>query len=154
MLNLSGTSSLNDEPNRSPENAPKHLSRKKLLLWLLLIVFLVWIFSPGVPEAPTPPLDYSKPVYTNGFTIVCPLGLLFDVRADHGPDAIFDLFTSVLNLHSKEEKLGCEEWRGGLRVDAVPMSPPFDQYVQIQGILFTMPAHLTNALPGSSANQN
>src|ERR1700730_10876672 len=34
------------------------------------------------------PLDYSKPVFTTSRTIVCPLGLFFDVRADHSLDKV------------------------------------------------------------------
>jgi hypothetical protein len=121
---------------------------KKLLLFIAAVVVLTVIvkLSDDDDKKPAPsPLDYSRPVFTNGFAIVCPLGVLFDVRADHGPEAVLDLFTSVLNVKSKEEKLGCVEWRGGLKVDAVRMSQPSDlHYVQVNGTFFTIEAHLTN----------
>lgn len=119
---------------------------KKILLWtvaITAIIAAVTYFSGS--EHQKPALDYSKRVYTNGFAIVCPLGLLLDPQSGHGPEAVADLFTSISNLSSKEQELGCTEWRGGLRVDAVRMSPPFEDYVQINGTLFTMESHLTNA---------
>jgi len=118
---------------------------KKVLLWTAVIsaILIAAIYLAG-PGPQKPPLDYSRPVFTDGDAIVCPLGLLLDPRADHGPDAVFDLFTSVSNLKEKEEKLGCTEWSGGIRVEAVRMHPPFDHYVQINATLFTMEGHLTN----------
>jgi hypothetical protein len=114
----------------------------------ILRFVLAGIFDSSEPDKPAqPPLDLSKPAYTTNYAIVCPLGLLFDVRADHGPEAIVDLYTSVLKLKSKEQALGCEEWRGGIRVEAVEMEekPGGLSLVQLNGTLFTAKAHLTIA---------
>jgi hypothetical protein len=129
---------------------------KRLLLWALIILAILAamglfddLFGPKRPEKPTPVLDLSRPVYTTNYAIVCPLGLLFDVRADHGPEAVVDLYTSVLNLKSKEQALGCEEWRGGIRVEAVDLEqrPGGLSLIQINGTLFTAKGHLTNNSP-------
>jgi hypothetical protein len=123
---------------------------KRLLLWAVVIsAIVVVVIHLGQPLPKKPPLNYSKPVYTTSYAIVCPIGLLFDVRADHGPEAVNDLFTSVMDLKSKEQKLGCEEWQGGIQVNAVHMKPPFDRYIQVNGAAFTMESHLTNNSAGN-----
>lgn len=96
-----------------------------------------------------PPLDYSSPIFTKDRTIVCPQSLFFDIRADHGPEAVYSLFTSIVSVDSKAKALGCELWRGGLSVYAHRMSPPFDDFVSVSfsrdaASLFTMEPHLTN----------
>ncbi len=112
---------------------------------VIVAVALIEVVGRNSPaEKPKPPLDYSRPIFTTDYAIICPVGLFFDVRADHGPEAINDLFTSVLNLKDKEKTLGCEEWHGGIRVEAVRMMPPRDHYVQVNDALFTMESHLTN----------
>jgi hypothetical protein len=131
------------------------MTRTRVLLLILAVIAVVWIHGMFYgPESENPPetaLDLSKPVYTTNHAIVCPLGLFFDgdVRADHGPEAIFELYTSVLNLKSKEEALGCEEWQGGIRVAALDMEerPRGLSLVQINGTRFTAKAHLTNNAP-------
>jgi hypothetical protein len=100
---------------------------RKPLLWagiIITVFFLLLHFGTSEPEKPAePPLDYSKPVYTIDRAIVCPLGVLvasnFDVRADHGPEAIVALYTSLFGRESREKTLGCEEWRGGVKVETV-----------------------------------
>jgi hypothetical protein len=130
------------------------MTRSKIFWLILAVVAVVWIhgifYGPDPEKPEQPALDLSKPVYTTSHAIVCPLGVLvassFDVRADHGPEAIVDLYTSVLDLKSKEQALGCEEWRGGIRVEAVDMEqrPGGLSLVQINGTLFTAKVHLTN----------
>jgi hypothetical protein len=126
---------------------------KKALSWtaaIAAIVLGVLYVARSRPEPQRPPLDYSKPIYTSSLAIICPLGLFVDPKADHAPDAVVDLFTSISNLGSKENTLGCTEWRGGLQVQAAPMSKPSDRhYVQINGTLFTIEAHLTNDAPST-----
>src|ERR1700676_2814282 len=88
-------------------------------------------------EPQEPPLDYSKPVFTVDHAVVCPLGILFDQRADHGPSAVFDMFISMFSQSSKAQALGCQELHGGIRVTAVRMNLPSDlHYVQIDGTMF------------------
>jgi hypothetical protein len=128
---------------------------KKFLLCVVVIAAVVcivrpWPFSRDDTEKPTAPLDYSKPIYTIDRAIVCPLGQLvasyYDVRADHGPEAIVALYTSLFGRESREKALGCEEWRGGVKVEAVELErkPEGLVLVQINGTLFTAKAHLTN----------
>lgn len=124
---------------------PATVMRKLGLIILAALIISIVVRVAEEKQTAPKPLDYSKPIYTTDFTVVCPLGVLFDTRAGHGPEAVLDLFTSISNLKSKEENLGCEEWRGGLRVDAVRMKQPADlHYVQVNGTMFTVEAHLTN----------
>jgi hypothetical protein len=85
--------------------------------------------SKAVPQK----LDYSKPVYTVDYAVVCRdsviLAAAFDNRADKGLDAINDAFTALWNKSDKVKAVGCEEWRGGIRVYARRMEAPFDQYI-------------------------
>jgi hypothetical protein len=120
-----------------------------IIIAVLAILEVVGRNSPA--EKPKPPLDYSKLIFTTDYAIICPVGLFFDVRADHGPEAINDLFTSIFNVKDKEKNLGCEEWRGGIRVDAVRMIPPRERYVQVNDALFTMEGHLTNESSATSS---
>jgi hypothetical protein len=93
-----------------------------VLKWTLIIagaVILIDIVSGNNEDKPKPELDLSKPVYTTDRAIVCPLGLLFDVRADHGPDEIVNMF--LLDREGKAKEMGCEILRGGLKVEAVSM---------------------------------
>lgn len=124
-------------------------------MWTVVIAAVVlivrpWPFDKGDTEKPTDPLDYSKPIYTIDHAIVCPLGLLvasyYDVRADHGPEAIVALYTSLFGQESREKALGCGEWRGGVKVEAVELErrPEGLILVQINGTFFTAKAHLTN----------
>jgi hypothetical protein len=123
--------------------------------WLVLaIVAPVWAIEgcgTPQPEKPVEPVfDYSKPVYTVDHAIVCPLGTLIasyvDVRADHGPEAIVALYASSVDRESREKALRCEEWRGGIKVEAVELEqrPEGLTLVQINGTLFTAKADLTN----------
>jgi hypothetical protein len=120
---------------------------KQYLLWGTMIVALFAVLAylaKPTPEPKTPPLDYARPIFTSNFNVICPIGALFDIRADHGPEAVSDLFTSVFKLREKEQRLGCEEWRAGIEVKAVRMRPPFDAYVQVNDGLFTVEPDLTN----------
>jgi hypothetical protein len=128
----------------------------KVIIVVIIVVALIEVVGRNSPAGtPKPPLDYSKPIFTTDYAIICPVGLFLDVRADHGPEAINDLFTSVLNLKEKEKTLGCDEWHGGIRVGAVRMMPPRDHYIQVNDAFFTMESHLTNeisATPSSPSN--
>ncbi|MCU1224669.1 MAG: hypothetical protein JWQ42_2762, partial [Edaphobacter sp.] len=73
-------------------------------------------------------LDYSKPVFTSELAIVCPKSLLLDVRADHGPAAVWDAFMSFTSRGEKARALGCEEWIGGIPVHAHRMTSPFEDF--------------------------
>jgi len=127
---------------------------RKTFLWAAIIItvfFLLLHFGTSEPETPAELLlDYSKPVYTIDRAIVCPLGVLvasnFDVRADHGPEAIVALYTSLFDRGTREKTLGCEEWRGGIKVEAVELKqrPQGLILVQINRTLFTAKVHLSN----------
>ena len=113
--------------------------------------------QPENMEAPDEKLDYSKPIYTTDYAIVCPQGVLLaaflDRRQGHGPEQIYDVFTSIWNHSKKVQNLGCEEWRAGIRVFAHRMNPPFDDFVGFSltrgemADFFTMEPHLTNHRP-------
>jgi hypothetical protein len=129
---------------------------KRLFLVGVAMLVAYWIFKPGAPEKPIPPLDYAKTVYTADHAIICPLSLLSDPRADHDAAAVFDLLhLSMFNVESKAEKLGCEVVRGGIEVTAVPMGGS-DNYVALDGVNFTAEIYLTNSADGSwrSADSN
>ena len=119
---------------------------KKLGLFVFVVLVLAFAvhtvekdWKAEHKDTPRIPLDYSRPVYTTDHAIICPLGTLLDVRSGHGRDALLDLFTSVFNLKTKEANLGCEEWMGGLQVDAVPIRTVTDlRYVQINGSKLTI----------------
>jgi hypothetical protein len=120
-------------------------------VWVVLaVLLLIIILNPPDAEKPRPSLDYSKPIFTDDFAIICPIGILFDVRVDHGPDAVLDMFISPFGMQSKAEKLGCEVWRGGIRVNAVRADGVIQgngrylNYVRINDALFTIEADLTN----------
>lgn len=99
--------------------------------------------------------DYSKPVFTQNYAIVCDQGILLaaaiDKRVDHGIHQVYEAFTSIWNRSTKVKELGCEQWRGGIRVFAHRMHSPFNDFVGISltandgATLFTMEPHLTNS---------
>jgi hypothetical protein len=133
----------------SAERARKNvLLRHPILIGFATIVILAVIFMPKGEEYKK--LDYSKPVYTGESAIVCPKSLLFDLRADHGPNAIFEAFTAVLHRDEKARALGCEIVRGGIPVTAHRMSSPYDEYVSLSlggtqsADFFTMEGDLEN----------
>lgn len=131
-------------------------SRKKTVILRFLAVFVVATFALWLlgtwdeHKHPHKELDFSKPIYTNYGTIVCPQSLLMDPRANHDGNAVFDLFTSFTHREEKAHALGCEVLTEGLRVRAERMTAPFDDYVSIsvQGMpsppLFSMAGDLTN----------
>jgi hypothetical protein len=139
VLNLSGTSSFGDEPKRK-----RHYGTWTIII---VVIFIAAVSYFGKPEPEKPALDYSRPVYTDSYAIVCPLGLLLSVRADVQKEITDVFFGLHLSLSDKAKEFGCEELVRGLKVDAVHMSPPFDSYVQINGTLFTTPANLYNSPP-------
>ena len=123
----------------------------------LFFAFATW------SELTAPPpktLDYAKPIITGEGAIICPRSLLLDLRADHGPSAVFSVFTAISNRAEKVHALGCEEVRGGIPVTAHQMTEPFENYVSVSfnggplGALFTMGGELENlegAVPSRTA---
>ena len=85
-----------------------------------LTIYFV-LTSKKEPEKAIAPLDYSKPIYTSGHSVICPMSLLSDPRADHDMSAVMDMYVSPFTMDSKAEKLGCEVWHGGIEVTAKPM---------------------------------
>ena len=121
------------------------MTRTKILFGILAIVAVVWIveITPDTQQE-KPPLDYSKPVYTEKYAVVCPLGLLFSVRADVQDEIKSVFFMPHFSLSDEAKQLGCEELVGGLQVEVVHMQSPLDSFVQINGTLFSVPSYLTN----------
>jgi hypothetical protein len=96
-------------------------------------------------------LDYSKPVFTAGSSVVCPDSLLIDSREDHDVNAVFDVFMAFFHRAEKAKALGCEELREGIPVYAAHrMAAPFNDFVAISwstGAIsnsFTMEGNLKN----------
>jgi hypothetical protein len=118
------------------------LQRHPFLFGTAAIVIAAIAFMPKGSDYK--PVDYSKPVYTEDSAIICPQSLLFDLRADHDANAIFEAFTSFSHRDEKARALGCEVVRGGIPVTAHRMSSPFSEYVAVSlggistGDFFTM----------------
>jgi hypothetical protein len=99
--------------------------------------------KPSEPEKAITPLDYSKAIYTTDHAIICPLSLLSDRRADHDIATVVDMYASAFTAETKAEKLGCEVWKGGIKVTAKPMDE-MAPLVTLNTYSFTVDAHLTN----------
>ncbi|MGH9729300.1 MAG: hypothetical protein ACRD33_01890 [Candidatus Acidiferrales bacterium] len=121
------------------------MKRTKVLWLILAIVITIWVIEDSHQTEPEqPPLDYSKPVFTTSYAVVCPLGLLLSPRADAQDEIRGTFFGLHFSLSDKAKELGCEELVGGLKVDAVHMRAPLDEFVQVDGTFFTTPTYLTN----------
>jgi hypothetical protein len=122
--------------------------RHPIIFGVAILVIAAVLFTPKTPERKK--LDYSKPIYTVQSAIICPQSLFFDPRADHDPNAIFDVFISILHRDEKARALGCEVVREGIPVTAHRMESPFNDYVAVSlsgqqnSSLFTMEANLEN----------
>jgi hypothetical protein len=126
-------------------------------LWICsAVILLVILLAPdrkAIPEVKNEKLDYSKPIFTTYRTIVCPTSLFSDVRADHAPDKVVEMFYSLWDRSAKAEKLGCAELQPGLLVKAAPF---LEGYATVEisgsagGSLFTPDDELTNKVPGQS----
>lgn len=72
------------------------------------------------PPSAKPALDVFRPMVTESDAIICPLEVfqmaLIDKRADHGPEALADMYRSVLHRSEKVKAMGCEEWREGIKI--------------------------------------
>jgi len=134
--------------NEYRTNKKSVLLRHPIFFGAAIIVAAVIVFAPKTPERKK--LDYSKPVYTTGYAILCPQSLFFDLRADHDANAIFEVFTSISHRDEKAKALGCEVVREGIPVQAHRMDAPFNDYVAVSlmgqqdSSLFTMEAELEN----------
>jgi TonB family protein len=107
-------------------------------------------------DAPSAPLDFSKPVFTTSRTAICPTSLLLDLRADRAPDKVADMFNSIWSRSEKAKQLGCEELQPGISVSAAPLQGDIAT-VHIPGSSdrswFTITSELTNDVPGQSEEQ-
>jgi hypothetical protein len=134
---------------------PRHRPKRSILIAAFTLVSIFFALSALFDEKPTETkkLDYNKRVFTDEDAILCPQVLLLNPRADHGEQALFELFTSILHREEKAAALGCEVWRGGIPVVAQRMGVPFDSYVAVRSVLspgvslFTMEGDLTNGDP-------
>jgi hypothetical protein len=127
--------------------------RHPIIFGVAILVIAAVLFTPKTPERKK--LDYSKPIYTVQSAIICPQSLFFDPRADHDPNAIFDVFISILHRDEKARALGCEVVREGIPVTAHRMESPFNDYVAVSlsgqqnSSLFTMEANFIGFLQRS-----
>jgi hypothetical protein len=109
--------------------------------------------SASPPASKKSELDYSKPIYTTKYAIICRQALILaaalDHRVGHGLEDIDDMFRSIWSRSAKVKTLGCEEWRSGIRVYARPMEsfPPYTSLSLSSDndwMYFTHSSHLTN----------
>ena len=144
----------------------KHRIKHPVLIAMSLpfLAFLIFLFYPAKPDPPRKKLDYSKPIFTSEYALVCPQSLLRDPSVDRGLPAVTDLFESLTNRAEKARAIGCEDFAVSLPVYNVErMADPFDGYAAISlkphqpAGLFTMEAYLTNgdsALSSDSTGPN
>jgi hypothetical protein len=102
---------------------------RALVVGGLILGLVLWISQPKTAEqqalekaqeiARNKPVDYSKPIYTEDYAWVCPQSLLLDhLSASGGMRAYEDAMLSIFNRSEKFARLGCQQWRGGVRVYA------------------------------------
>lgn len=104
---------------------------------LALLAFIFWdskdsqgsksALKPNSDKTPTTaakpkrkPVDYSMPLYTTSFSIVCPIDNLFDKREGRGIEAANKAAISIINRSEKVKEAGCEEWKAGIRIYISP----------------------------------
>ena len=102
-------------------------------------------------------LNYDEAIYTTKAAIVCPLGILFDKQEVHSFESIKDMYLSVFNRSEKVKKVGCEEWKSGVRVYArrSENGGPIIEITEDKdalATLFTLESELTNSADGSYRN--
>ena len=102
------------------------MNRPTAIVYVLAVVVLgALILLPTDKESdssttPSVPLNYSKPVFTTSITVVCPMSLLTDIRANHSPENVVDMFGSVFTRSEKATSLGCREFRRSRRGAGFP----------------------------------
>jgi hypothetical protein len=135
------------------------MNRPTAVIYVLAVVVLgVLIFEPKDKESdssatPNVPLNFSNPIFTTSVTVVCPMNLLFDIRANHSPEKVADMFSSILSRSEKAKSLGCEELQEGILVSASPLQEDIVSIGLPGGSgsrWFTMAGELTNKGPGQS----
>lgn len=62
-------------------------------------------------------VDFSQPLQTQNFALVCPQSVAFDNRVGHGLQAAMKAHSSVFGHQEEVANVGCEEWRAGQRVE-------------------------------------
>jgi len=100
------------------------MSVTKIILSIMAIGFVASLLPaptkdvvrPGTDQVDNQGLDFSKPIYTQSYAIVCPLGILFDTRESHGIAAANKAATTIIGRSKAINDAGCEEWRAGKRL--------------------------------------
>jgi hypothetical protein len=117
---------------------------------ILVVFFFAFAKWSGVTAPTHKKLDYAKPIITSDGAIVCPQALFYDMRADHGPKAVYEAFGAFTHRADKAHALGCEVVTGGIPVTAHRMTHPLEDFVSVTfpgnsaSELFTMEAELEN----------
>lgn len=134
-----------------PPGMKKNVFRRHpILTGFIVLSVAFFVFAALLPRTEYKKLDYSRPIATDDYAIVCPQTLLFDVRADHDANAVLETFTAFSHRDEKARALGCEVVHGDIPVTAHRMSSPFNDYVSISipgfesGGFFTMEGDLKN----------
>lgn len=68
------------------------------------------------PETPEEIVDYSQPLYTSDYSIVCPIDILFSKKQGIGLEAAENAALSIFDRSENIEKAGCQEWKAGIRI--------------------------------------
>lgn len=151
---------------QNPKNSHAQQTGRGLVGFILFIGILAILFqcapsnktgssASNETAKPKPKLDYSEPVITDSYALVCNQSLLISAaysrKAGGGLHEIYDAFTAIWNRSEKIKNIGCEEWREGIPVYFVHrMDPPFDEFVSFStsqsgmSEYFTMESHLKN----------
>lgn len=138
----------------SPGGIPPPVKKRKSPIGISGIVLIAigafFIFSqtsgPAKKEPDRLALDFSKPIYTEKWSVICPQSIFVDVRADHGITAFRDAELSMFGRREKFAKLGCEEWNSGIRVYARRLDPPIDHYIGLSVLPGAIPMLFTHEL--------
>lgn len=65
------------------------------------------------PETKT---DFSKPLITKEYAMVCPSSIALDKRQGYGIEGAFEAKTTIWSHEEAIKKVGCEEWKEGIPI--------------------------------------
>ena len=127
--------------------------RHPFITSFVIIAGVFFAFARWADMTTPPPkkLDYAKPIVTSEGAIICPQALFYDIRADHGPQAVYEVFGALTHRAEKAHALGCDEITGGIPVTAHRMTHPLEDFISVTfpgiqtGEFFTMEGNLENS---------
>lgn len=138
------------------------MSLTKLILAVAAIGFAASFFSSsknGGGKSATEPkqeksekeslLDFSLPILTKNYAIVCPADILFDHRAGGGMEAANKAALTIFGRSEAVKSAGCEEWKAGIQLYINNPKPKSawqmaSAYPNSSADLLVLKSHLTN----------